>query len=117
MPPSRRRALHLGAVGLAGALSGCVGGMLGEEDPDEEITNATSTDRTTNSTPTTDVEQTCGVDSVSEYGEGFRAVVWCSAYSNTRRDNTTLHADYFTQYATYFVGAGSTVRQEGEPTE
>ena len=62
----------------------------------------------------TEVHEECGVESVSEYGEGFRAVVWCSAYSNTGGDGgTTLHADYFTQYATYFVGPDTTVRREG----
>jgi hypothetical protein len=63
---------------------------------------------------TSAVRETCGVDSVTEYGAGFRVVVWCSASSNTERNGSTYHADYFTQYATYFVGSNSTVRYEGE---
>ncbi len=64
---------------------------------------------------TSEVHQQCEVDTVTEYGVGYRVVVWCSAYSNTGGENeTTLHADYFTQYATYFVGPDSTVRFEGK---
>ena len=62
----------------------------------------------------TEVHEECGVDSVTEYGEGFRVVVWCSAYANYESDGSTVHADYFTQYATYFVGPDNTVRQEGK---
>jgi hypothetical protein len=62
----------------------------------------------------TDVHRECGVDSVGEYGEGFQVVVWCSAWANSGDGETTVHADYFTQYATYFVGPDSTVRRDGE---
>lgn len=61
----------------------------------------------------TAVRAECSVESVTAYGAGFRAVVRCSAWANTERDGTTLHADYFTRYATYFVGPDSTVRREG----
>lgn len=64
---------------------------------------------------TTAVHAECGVDSVTEYGLGYRVVVWCSAWANTDTEEGTMHADYFKQYATYFVGADSTVRKEGEP--
>lgn len=63
----------------------------------------------------TTVHARCGVDSVTEYGAGFRVVVWCSAYANTQSEEGTIHADYFRQYATYFVGPDSTVRREGKP--
>jgi len=59
------------------------------------------------------VHQECGVESVREYGEGFRVVAWCSAWVNSGSGETTVHADYFTQYATYFVGPDSLVRREG----
>lgn len=62
----------------------------------------------------TEIRQECGVDSVVKYGEGFRVVVWCSAWATTDRNGTTIHADYFTQYATYFVGPNSTVRRDGK---
>ncbi|WP_135825778.1 hypothetical protein [Halorussus ruber] len=62
----------------------------------------------------TDVHRECGVDSVEAYGEGFQVVVWCSAWANSGEGETTVHADYFTQYATYFVGPDSTVRRDGE---
>ncbi|MFC4448316.1 hypothetical protein [Halorussus aquaticus] len=61
----------------------------------------------------TSVSLECGVDSVAAYGDGFRVVAWCSASADTHGDGTTLHADYFTQYATYFVGPNSTVRRDG----
>lgn len=61
-----------------------------------------------------DIRQECGVDSVAERGAGFRVVVWCSAWANSGAAETTIHADYFTQYATYFVGPNSTVRRDGE---
>jgi hypothetical protein len=54
------------------------------------------------------------VDSVTEYGEGYRVVAWCSAWANSGTGGTTIHADYFTQYATYFVGPDSTVRRDGK---
>lgn len=63
---------------------------------------------------TSGVHEECGVDSVEEYGEGFRVVVWCSAYATYQSDGETVHADYFSQYATYFVGPDSTVRREGK---
>mgnify|MGYP006273857919 FL=1 len=59
------------------------------------------------------VHQECGVESVREYGEGFRVVAWCSAWVNSGSGETTVHADYVTQYATYFVGPESLVRREG----
>ncbi|UPV74441.1 hypothetical protein M0R89_18155 [Halorussus limi] len=59
------------------------------------------------------VHQECGVESVQEYGDGFRVVVWCSAWANSGSGETTVYADYFRQYATYFVGENSTVRREG----
>lgn len=62
----------------------------------------------------TEVHRECGVDSVAEYGEGFRVVVRCSAWANSGAGETTIHADYFTQYATYFVGPNSTARRDGE---
>lgn len=62
----------------------------------------------------TEIRQECGVDSIAEYGEGFRVVVWCSAWANSDRNGTTIHADYFTQYATYFVRQDSTVRRDGK---
>ncbi|NEU56435.1 hypothetical protein [Halorussus sp. MSC15.2] len=61
----------------------------------------------------TAVSVECGVDSVAAYGDGFRVVAWCSASASTGEGATTLHADYFTQYATYFVGPNSTVRRDG----
>jgi hypothetical protein len=63
---------------------------------------------------TTEVHEECGVDSVTEYGVGFRVVVWCSAWATYESGGETVHADYFTQYATYFVGSNSTVRQDGK---
>ncbi|MFC7079862.1 hypothetical protein [Halorussus caseinilyticus] len=65
----------------------------------------------------TTVHQECGVDAVEQYGEGFRVVAWCSAWANTGRNGTTLHADYFTQYATYVVGPDGTVRRDGKSAE
>lgn len=62
----------------------------------------------------TDIRRECGVNSVSEHGEGVRVVVRCSAWANSDRNGTTIHADYFTQYATYFVGPDSTVRRNGK---
>jgi hypothetical protein len=62
----------------------------------------------------TEVHRECGVDSVEEYGEGFRVVVWCSAWADFGEGETTVHADYFTQYATYLVGPDATVRRDGE---
>ncbi|WP_135852664.1 hypothetical protein [Halorussus salinus] len=59
------------------------------------------------------VHRECGVESVREYGEEFRVVAWCSAWVNSGAGETTVHADYFTQYATYFVGPDSLVRREG----
>jgi len=184
VPPSRRQALRLGAVALAGAVAGCTSGVLTESGPEESgdsdvtaTTTAESTRESTGTTATTTDEPTThpvevstslpegsvefpdgpksrperpdeltaesvreyvktfeyryvynllyrdestsvhaesGVDSVSEYGRGFRVVAWCSAWANYDQDGTTLHADYFTQYATYFVGPDSTVRYEGE---
>ena len=61
----------------------------------------------------TDIQQKCGVDSVAERGGGFRVVVWCSASATTESDGKTVHADYFRQYATYFVRSDSTVRRDG----
>lgn len=169
MPPSRRRALRLGAVALAGSVAGCVSGALKAEESggttesadettelaDEPTTRPTGADRslpegsvefpdgptspperpadlTAESVRTyvqtyerrfvyndlyrddaTEINAECGVDSVTRYGDGFRVVVWCSAYANYDRDATTLHVDYFTQYATYFVGPTGTVRREG----
>lgn len=192
--PTRRRALRLGAVGLAGALAGCASGALDDESGEDtatdttavtteatttevttgdrtsvETTSVTSTESTTEPvtvetslpegtvefndgpkspperpddlTPervreyvatyerrhvynglyydeTSEVHQECEVETVTEYGVGFRVVVRCSAYSNTGGENeTTLHADYFTQYATYFVGPDSTVRIDGKSEE
>jgi hypothetical protein len=60
------------------------------------------------------VHQECGVDSVTAHGEGFRVVAWCSAWVNFGEGETTVHGDYFTQYATYYVGPDSTVRREGK---
>lgn len=180
VPPSRRRALRLGAVALAGSVAGCASGMLREEsesdgsgETEEGTTGTTPIDEPTTQSvevatslpaggvefpaeaaefpdgpkspperpaeltaesvreyvqtfeyryvynslhydETSEVTETCGVDSVTEYGEGFRVVVWCTASSNTERNGTTIHADYFTQYATYFVGPDTTVRYEGE---
>ncbi|WP_137287305.1 hypothetical protein [Halorussus salinisoli] len=172
MPPSRRRALHLGAVALAGSVAGCTSGLLDREsEPTETTTGKQSADDSTSDPTThalgvdtslpegsvefpegpksrperpadltaesvrefvatferrwvynelyrddsTTVHRECGVDSVAEYGEGFRVVAWCSAWANTGRGETTIHADYFTQYATYFVGPESTVRRDGKP--
>ncbi|WP_128475926.1 hypothetical protein [Halorussus pelagicus] len=170
---SRRRALHLGAVALAGSVAGCFSGVL--DDANDETTAASGPETTTEPTdesPTThalgvdtslpegsvefpegpksrperpadltpesvrtyvetfegrwvyndlyrgessSVSQECGVDSVTEYGEGFQAIAWCSAWANSGKGETTIHADYFTQYATYLIGPDSTVRREGKP--
>lgn len=172
MPPSRRRALQLGAIALAGSVAGCTSGLLTDEsDSGEASTSGTTTTNSTTTEPTThalgvetslpegsvefpdgpksrpkrpgdltaetvreyvktfeyrwvynklyhdettEVHEECGVDSVTEYGEGFRVVVWCSAYANYESDGRTVHADYFTQYATYSVGSDNTVRQDGK---
>lgn len=182
MPPSRRRALQLGATVLAGSVAGCTSGLLTDESDsgepgssetttteptttDSTTTDSTTTEPTTHSLgvetslpegsvelpdgpkspperpedltaetvreyvktfeyrwvynhlyhgETTEVHEECGVDSVTEYGKGFRVVVWCSGWANYESDGETVHADYFTQYATYFVGSNSTVRQEGK---
>lgn len=63
---------------------------------------------------TTEVRVECGVESVTEYGEGYRVVVRCSASANGGRGETTVHADYFARYATYFVGPDTAVRRDGK---
>ncbi|UPW00473.1 hypothetical protein M0R88_18470 [Halorussus gelatinilyticus] len=172
MPPSRRTALRLCAVALAGSVAGCTSGTLDEESgetaTDEATTDETATDATADATThslgvdtslpegsvtlpegpksrperpadltaesvrafvaaferrwvynelyrgeSSSVHQTCGVESVREYGEGYRVVARCTAWVNSGTGETTVHADYFTQYATYFVGENSTVRREG----
>lgn len=169
MPPTRRRALRLGAVVVAG----CAGGALEATDSDAADATSTETQATTDPVPapgpvgvgsavpegsvefpegpkdrperpadltaervreyvriferrwvynrlyrgdSTDVHRECGVDSIAAQGERFRVVVWCSAWANSGKGGTTVHADYFTQYATYFVGANSTVRCDGKAT-
>jgi hypothetical protein len=62
---------------------------------------------------TTSVHAECGVESVTEYDLGFRVVAWCSAWADSERNGTTIHADYFTQYATYLVSDDGVTRYEG----
>lgn len=65
----------------------------------------------------------CHVVSATEAEVGWKVVVSCTAYSNTRgpadgtESPTTLHADWFTQVYTYLIDEDSTVRRratEGE---
>jgi hypothetical protein len=62
---------------------------------------------------TTSVHAECGVESVTEYDLGFRVVAWCSAWADSEQNGTTIHADYFTQYATYLVSDDGVTRYEG----
>lgn len=68
----------------------------------------------------TEVSVSCEVRSVERVGDGYRAVVGCRGYSNTRGTPgpnetgtaTAVHADYFTRYFAYLVDADSLVRRE-----
>lgn len=59
----------------------------------------------------------CEVDGVEEIPAGWRAVVTCTGYSNTRGEATgtatatELHADWFTQTFVYYVDEDSVVRE------
>ena len=67
----------------------------------------------------------CEVRSVERAGGGYRVVVGCNGYANTRGTpgpNTTgtataVHADYFTRYYAYLVDANSLVRREATAAE
>ena len=73
----------------------------------------------------TEVSVGCEVHSVERAGGGYRAVVGCRGYSNTRGTPgpnatgtaTAVHADYFTRYYTYLVDADSVVRREATGAE
>lgn len=67
-----------------------------------------------------EVHVDCEVDSVAHEANGWRAVVTCTAYSNTGGDprengtgtSTVVHADYFTQTYVYWVTEDSVHRVE-----
>lgn len=71
---------------------------------------------------TTQVDAECAVDSVTRESGAWRAVVTCTAYSNTGggpRENgtgtsTVVHADYFTQTWVYWVTEDSVHRVESD---
>ena len=73
----------------------------------------------------TEVSVNCEVRSVERVGDGYRAVVGCSGYSNTRGTPgpnatgtaTAVHADYFTRYYAYLVDDDSLVRREATAAE
>lgn len=169
---SRRGALRLGAVALAGSVAGCSTGLLGKgSDATGTTTDGAPGNGTSGGEPTThptgvdtslpegsvefpegpksrperpaeltaasvreyvaaferrwaynelhrgrstSVRLECAVESVSERGEGFRVVVRCAARATDSGGETTVHADYFARYATYFVGPDSVVRREGK---
>ncbi|MEZ3116781.1 hypothetical protein RYH80_12755 [Halobaculum sp. MBLA0147] len=70
-----------------------------------------------------DVSADCEVDTVERVDVGWKAVVTCTAYSNTggptdgTASPTELHADWFTQSFTYLIDENSTVRREATGAE
>lgn len=70
-----------------------------------------------------DVTADCEVDTVERVDVGWKAVVTCTAYSNTggptdgTASPTELHADWFTQSFTYLLDENSTVRREATDAE
>lgn len=73
----------------------------------------------------TEVSVSCEVQSVERVGDGYRAVVGCRGYSNTRGTTgpnetgtaAAVHADHFTRYYAYLVDADSLVRREAAETD
>lgn len=69
------------------------------------------------------VSVTCEVLSAEEVPVGWKAVVSCTAYSNTAgpkdgtESPTVVHADWFTQVFTYLIDEDSTVRRRATEEE
>ncbi|MFC6794627.1 hypothetical protein ACFQFH_10140 [Halobaculum halobium] len=71
---------------------------------------------------TSDVSAECESDAVERRGDAWRAVVTCTAYSNTGGESTAdgtatstvLHADWFTQTYVYWIDEESVHRERGE---
>lgn len=69
------------------------------------------------------VSVTCELESVGQVDVGWKAVVSCTAYSNTggpatgTESPTVVHADWFTQTFTYLIDENSTVRREATEEE
>ncbi|WP_136715735.1 hypothetical protein [Halorientalis salina] len=68
----------------------------------------------------TNVSLDCSVESVESAGDGYRGVVSCTGYSNTRGEPsgtetvTEIHADWFTQTFVYYVDDDTVRRTRAE---
>jgi len=71
---------------------------------------------------TSEVSAECELDAVERRGDAWRAVVTCTAYSNTGGESTTdgtatstvVHADWFTQTYVYWIDEESVHRDRAE---
>lgn len=71
---------------------------------------------------TSDVSSECELDAVERRGDAWRAVVTCTAYSNTGGEttadgtatSTVVHADWFTQTYVYWIDEESVHRERAE---
>ena len=73
---------------------------------------------------TSEVSAECELDAVERRGDAWRAVVTCTAYSNTGGESagdgtatatsTVLHADWFTQTYVYWIDGQSVHRERAE---
>lgn len=73
---------------------------------------------------TSEVSAECELDAVERRGDAWRAVVTCTAYSNTGGESagdgtatatsTVLHADWFTQTYVYWIDGESVHRERAE---
>ncbi|QZX98574.1 hypothetical protein [Halobaculum rubrum] len=71
---------------------------------------------------TSEVSAECELDAVERRGDAWRAVVTCTAYSNTGGESTAdgtatstvVHADWFTQTYVYWIDGESVHRERAE---